>query len=186
MSPFHDVAPATPPHQFPLLTIGWATNPEGEARMQKERIERIWMRGRGAEALDDAIYEFRGRPGGLAIDTDLRIFGHTQRDILAKASELHKAGIRIIDIDRPTADPHELVHRALRALHASQPIRNHRTARRRGRTGGLAKAANEAIRRAGLISDDIAIRLCASRLHWKEKAEILGMPISTIQRHYGV
>lgn len=179
------VARATRAPWLPLLAIGFTTNPEGEARLRKEGIEQIWMRGRGAECLDEAIYAFRRRPGGLAITDDLRIFGHTQRDILAKASELHKLNIQIIDIERPTADPHELVHRALRALHASQPIRNHRTARRRGRMGGLGKAANEAVRRAALVSDDIAMRLCASRLHWKEKAEILGMAISTIQRHYG-
>jgi hypothetical protein len=36
------------------------------------------------------------------------------------------------------------------------------------------------------ISANFARRLCASRLTWKEKADILDMPLSTVQRHYGV
>lgn len=189
MSQFRDagLAPVTQPPQLPLLTIGFATNPAGEQRMKDWGIERTWMRGRDAETIEDAILDFRKRPGALAIDADLRIFGHTQREILAKASEVHKLDIRLVDIDRPTADAHELVQRALTALHSSRPIRNHRTARRRGRQGGLAKAAAAANERDRRIAPEIAERLCRhKKLAWADRLEILGegFTMSSIQRHY--
>lgn len=175
---------------LPMLSIGFCTDIAGEEKLHAAGVERIWRRGNGNESLDDAVFEFRGRPGAIVLVDDLRVFGTTQRDILAKASEItrktpDKAPIEIIDLTHPDEDVHMLVARALRALHAAAPIRNRRTARRRGRQGGLAKAQAAEAARATRIAPDIARRLCASRLTWKEIAEILGMPISTVQRHYG-
>jgi hypothetical protein len=123
-------------------------------------VERVWRRGNGAENLDDAIFDFRGRSGALAITDDLRIFGLTQKEIFARCSALMNAGIKVIDITHPSDNIHDLQRRAFVALHAAAPIRNHRIARRRGRMGGLAKAAAAQAARDGRCSPDIVARLC--------------------------
>lgn len=174
-----------PSPKLPPLTIGFCTDLAGEAKLQDVGVERIWRRGDGLQSLEDALYEFRGRPdGALAITDDLRILGLTRKAILATVSEITRAGVRIVSLIKPDFDIHQLIDQALGALHAAAPMRNHRTARRRGRIGGLAKAASAALARAVICAPEVAKRLCASRLTWEEKAFILGMPVSTIQRHY--
>lgn len=172
---------------LPNLTIGFCTDVAGEDKLRSVGVQRIWRRGCGLESLDDAIFEFRGRHGALAVTDDLRIFGLTQKEIFSRCSDLLNAGIDVINIEHPCDNIHDLQRRAFSALHAAAPIRNRRIARRRGSMGGLAKAAAAQSARATQIAPEIAQRLCASKsLTWKEKAEIIGMPLSTVQRHYGV
>lgn len=172
---------------LPMLSVGFCIDLAGEEKLRKAGLGKIWRRGNGAESLEDAIFEFRGRPGSLVAADDLRIFGLTQKDIFARCSSLADAEIKVVNVNHPRENIHDLQKRAFGALHASAPIRDRRTARRRGRQGGLAKAAAAETARATRIAPDIAQRLCASKsLTWKEKAEIIGMPLSTVQRHYGV
>jgi hypothetical protein len=179
------------PLRLPLLTIGFCTDLAGEEKLKALGIERIWRRGDGSNTMDDALYDFRGRSGALAIVDDLRIFGLTRRDILAKVSEIAKdtcdhKPITVINIDQPDADIFALVNQALAALHAAAPIRNHRTARRRGSMGGKAKAAAAEMARAMLIHPEIARRLWSRKeLTQKIKLWILGegFTLSSCQRH---
>lgn len=173
-----------------LLTIGFCTDLAGEARLRAAGVERIWRRGDGVQSLDDALYEFRGRAGALAITDDLRIFGLSRREILAKVSEITRdrpghPAIKIVDIRQPEKDAYQLADQALGALHAAAPMRNHRTARRRGRQGGLAKAAMAELARGIRCAADIVQRLCDHpALTWDDCAAILGPPFSksTLQR----
>lgn len=166
--------------------IGICKTPEGEKALRGHGIapEHIWMCGRDLESVEEAKYYCRGRPAEFAITEDLRILGTTQKQIFETVSDLTKAGIQFIDLEHPADDIHAMQHRAFKAMHAANSVRNHRTARRRGSMGGTAKAANAAARRQAEISDAVALRLCASRLTWKEKSEILGMTFSTMQRYY--
>lgn len=172
--------------QPPLVRIGFCKDAGGEAELTKAGMapDLIWQRGRGMESLDYALRYFRGRSGVLAVADDLRIFGDTRKAIFAQVGELEAMDIRITDVRDKCSDHLALIQRSLVAISASAGMRNHRTARRRGRMGGDAKRAAEAIRRNVLVDDGIAMRLCASRLTWSEKSEILGLPLSTIQRHY--
>jgi hypothetical protein len=170
---------------LPTLSIGFCTDLAGEESLRAAGVERVWRRGNGAESLDDAIFDFRGRPGALAITDDLRIFGLTQKEIFARCSALMNAGIKVIDITHPSDNIHDLQRRAFVALHAAAPIRNHRIARRRGRMGGLAKAAAAQAARDGRCSPDIVARLCRHpTLTWEDCAVILGphFSTSTLQR----
>lgn len=162
------------------------------AEAEKELIDfgvlpiNVWMVGRGAESLDEVIKRNRGEPGDLYVAEDLRVIGKTQADIFTGVKQLNKARITVHDINNPEATIEDLMQLAFKAMHSACAIRNHRTARRRGRQGGLAKAANAAARRRAEVSDEIARALWASRLTKKEKAAILRITISTGDRHYGV
>lgn len=171
---------------MPLLKLGFCVNAVGEQELIDYGIapELIWMRGRGMENLEYVLRCYRGRPGVLAVADDLRIFGDSRTDIFAKVRDLEILGIVVFDVVANDNNALSLVERALKAKSAQAGMKNHRTARRRGQRGGVAKGNAAAARRDARIEDKIAIRLCASRLTWEEKAEILDMPLSTIQRHY--
>lgn len=177
-----------PPLRLPLLTIGFCTDLAGEERLRAAGVERIWRRGNGVESLDDALYDFRERPdGALAITDDLRIFGLTRKAILAAISAITRAGIKIISLVKPDFDIHQLIDQALGALHAAVPMRNHRTARRRGSLGGKAKAAAAELARAMRIDPEIARRLWSLKeITQKTKLWVLGegFTLSSCQRHF--
>lgn len=175
------------PKGLPLRKIGFCVNLSGEERLTGAGITRIWRRGNGNESVDEAIYDFRGLPGILMVADDLRIFGDTNLDIANVCAKLLRHNISIVDITHPEEVIPELQERARKALHASRPIRNHRTARRRGRMGGLARAEAAAIARATRCADDIAQRLCSLKeITWAAKLWVLGegFTMSSIQRHY--
>lgn len=173
------------PQRLQLLTIGFCTDLAGEAKLKAKGVERIWRRGNGLESIDDAIYEFRGRAGTLAVTDDLRIFGGSNIEIAMVCARLFRMGISLIDADHLEQVVPELQERARAALHAARPMPSHRVARRRGRQGGLAKAAAAAFARGIRCADDIVQRLCDHpALTWDDCAAILGPPFSksTLQR----
>jgi hypothetical protein len=170
---------------LPILSVGFCVDITGEEKLRKAGLSKIWRRGNGAESLEDAIAEFRGRPGALVVSDDLRIFGLTQKEIFARCSALADMEIKVANVNHPGENIHDLQRRAFGALHAAAPIRDHRTARRRGRQGGLAKAAAAQAARDGRCSPDIVARLCQHpALTWEDCAGILGphFSTSTLQR----
>lgn len=177
------------PNKLTLLTIGFCKDLEGEAKLKAAGIERIWRLGNGAESLADAIYDFRGRPGTLAVVDDLRIFSpnDSNYEIAAVCARLTRIEIDLVDITQPELIMPELQERARKALHASRPMPNHRTARRRGRQGGLAKAAAAEAARTVRIAPDIAQRLWSLKeITQKAKLWVLGkgFTLSSCQRHF--
>lgn len=175
------------PLRLPLLTIGFCKDLAGEAKLRAASVERIWRLGNGAESLADAVYDFRERPGTLAVVDDLRIFGENNYTIAAACAAIMRLNIDIVDINYPEQVVPELQERARKALHSARPMPNHRTARRRGRMGGLARAAAAEIARATRIAPDIAQRLCSLKeITWAAKLFVLGegFTMSSVQRHY--
>lgn len=172
-----------------LLTVGFCKDLAGEQKLIAAGVEpfMIWRVGDGnASSLEAALAVFRNRGGCLAITDDLRIFGDSRKAILAMASKLTRASIKVVDVTQHEMDVFQLADQACGKLHAAAPIPNRRIARRRGSWGGKAKAAAAALARAVICSPGVARRLCARKeLTWEVKAFILGIPVSTAQRHYG-
>ena len=175
------------PHGLPLLTIGLCANLAAEERLRALGVERIWRRGDGTDCVEDAIYDFRDRPGALAFINETKLFGDTNDAISDVFDELERLEIKPIDIDFPLLRVPKLQERARKALHAAAPMPSHRIARRRGRQGGLAKAAAAAAARAIRIDPEIACRMCRhEKLTLDDCLFILGEGFtkSSIQRHY--
>lgn len=180
---------ASLPIRLTLLTIGLCKDLAGEEKLKALGIERIWRIGNGSESLADAVYDFRGRSGTLAVADDLRIFSPNDSnfEIAAVCAGLLRLKIEIVDINHPEEVVPEMQERARKAFHSARPMPNHRIARRRGRMGGLARAAAAEIARATRCAADIAERICRhEKLAWADRLEILGegFTMSSIQRHY--
>lgn len=170
------------------LRLGICKSAEAEDALIAEGIhpDQIWMVGRGLESVKEAVEYCRGRPAEFALAEDLRILGGSQAAIFDATKMITRAGTTLVNIDAPDQDINDMQRIAFKALHSATAIYSHRTARRRGSKGGLAKAANAAARRRAEVSDEIARKVWQSRLTKQEKAAILGCTISTGDRHYGV
>lgn len=130
-----------------LKKVGFCVDIMGEASLRSAGVELIWRRGDGDESLDWAIACFRDEPGTLAITDSLLIFRAGRNEILARLSELARKKIAVVDIRYPDATVHDLEAEALRSLSASNGMRDRRTAKKRGRLGGVAKREAARIRR---------------------------------------
>lgn len=174
------------PSAIPVLGI-CKTEP-GEQQLIEFGIEpiNVWMIGRGHETFEEVILRGRGEPTLLYFAENLRVLGDHQDEIFDRIADLEDAHITLRSIHALHTNINRLTKVAFKSLHSSAAMKNRRVARRRGRAGGLAKAANAASRRQAEISDDVARKLWASRLTKKEKAAIMGITISTGDRHYGV
>lgn len=177
------------PRTNPPLTTGFCVDSAGEEKLLAYGVERIWMRGRGHESLDEAIYDLRldepGDRASLAIVGDLRMFGETNDDIADRIDEIEDLGVTLIDIEHPEDSHVKIGNRARKTLHAARPMPSSRVAKRRGSLGGKAKAAMAELARAIRCAPDIVQRLCDhAALTWDDCAEILGPPFSksTLQR----
>lgn len=146
----------------------------------------VYMQGRGAETLDACLATFRDRPGRLILACDLRIFGAKRGDIIVVMDRLELAKIRVTDITHPEDKTHvQLIERGSKAASKVRFLRNSRAARRVGQIGGIAKGEAAKARRNAEVSDNIAKRLCTHpKLNWKDCADILGMSVASIHRHY--
>lgn len=114
----------------------------------------IWLEGRGAETLDRCLaLAFRGRPGKLFVAPGLTVFGDARKDVLAVMARLESARIRVVDIIHPQDQTvSDMIRRAVDAIGNSR-FRDKRTARRRGRAGGLARGITAANKRAEIAAD---------------------------------
>lgn len=172
-----------------ILAIGYCTDDLSEKVLREHGIDAdlIWQKGRGVECLDYALRYFRGRPGVLAVAEDLRLFGDARKAIFDQVRELNTLGITVRDVVANDDDPLSLVERALVAKSKSAGMKNHRTARRRGSKGGLAKKLAAEATRNAILAHDIVVRLCSHpKLTKRDCAEILGPPfsLSTLIRNY--
>ena len=186
-NPRHLVSAHQVPFGLPLLTIGYCANLAAEERLRGLGVERIWRNGDGTDCLEDVIYDFRDRPGALAFVNETKLFGETNDEIAAVFDELERLEIKPIDIDFPGLRVPKLQERARKALHAAAPMPSHRIARRRGRQGGLAKAAAAELARSLRIAPDIARRLWKLEgVTQKQKLYVLGegFTLSSCQRHF--
>lgn len=173
-----------------LLRVGWCVDREGERELIAAGIpERmVWMRGRSAETLAEAIKYFRKRAGVLTIAHDLRCLGTGQQEIFKAMAVLHKAHILIEDIAHPEDEnnPHKMLARAIKALHSSNGLKDKRTAKRRGAMGGTAKGpAMAAKREAAHASRPVLERIAAcTKLTWRERGALAGVNWQTLKRNY--
>jgi hypothetical protein len=149
----------------------------------------IYVDGRGAEDLEACIASFRGRPGTLMIAPDLTVFGAAKRDVAAAMARLERARIKVVDVIHPQdGTVAEMMHRASVLISGSR-FQDRRTARRRGRDGGIAKGQVARSARLALDTDTFIRNLVAEDgIPWPVKARILQSKISesTLRRHYRV
>lgn len=175
------------PRSEPLLTRGFCVDRAGEQRLIDADIapRSIWMRGRGAETMDECLRSFRGRQGRLAVANDLTIFGQTRKDIMGVMKALFTGGISILDVVSGETNPHELEHQALKHLSSKNGACDRRTARKRGARGGTAKGIASAERRNAIMREDI-VRKLVGEIGVKRLARIMGPPFSasTLNRIY--
>lgn len=162
----------------PLLTYGLSEND-------------IWLEGRGAETLDWCIRSFRDRAGKLFIAPDLRVFGAARKQIAAVMAQLERSRIRVVDIIHPQDETiSEMLHRAA-VLIAGSRFGDKRTARRRGRQGGLARGEQAEAKRAEIAADWVIRNAVAlvrdGRMTWDAVVDLFDGRISasTLRRHYG-
>jgi hypothetical protein len=148
----------------------------------------IWVDGRGAEDLDACLASFRGRPGKLLIAPDLRVFGTSKRAVAQTMADLERARIRVVDVIHPQ---HETIAEMLQhasVLISGSRLRDRRTARRRGKEGGLAKGEIARSARAGIDTDKLIRNVVAARdeIGWRLVKRICGGKLSeaTLRRHY--
>lgn len=189
MTKAHFFSPPTAPQSNPLMTVGFCVNREGEANLLASGIpeHRIWMRGRGAESLDYALRYFRDTKGVLAVADDLRIFGPTRKDIMSRMGDLHERGITIRDVVMSEENPHALAHRALTAISASSGTKDHRTARKRGRSGGIGKGIAAQVARDKDVPQWLVRNIVNDRdIPWDVKMRVLDNKFSqsTLRRRY--
>lgn len=149
----------------------------------------IWLDGRGAENFDECLASFRGRPGQLIIAHDLRVFGESKRDVAAAMAKLEKAKIEVVDLAHPEdTTVAEKLHRASVAI-SGYRFRDRRTARKRGRDGGLANGAAAQEFRSGIAPDWLVRNIVAEQsIAWKIKVRVLDGNFSeaTLRRRYMV
>lgn len=179
----------SPKLQTDTLVLGYAQNKDEEAFLLSEGVERIWLQGRGAECLAEALRAFRGRAGVLAIATDLRTICNSAQpkrpDVVAALASMEKAKITVRDYHVPEATHAELQDAALKAVANARFTTNRRKAKKVGASGGRAKGAAAEVRRNALVDNGIARRLCAAdELTWKRKEFILGISKATLIRNY--
>lgn len=173
------------PQAVQLLTVGFCTDRDAEAELRAAGVERIWMRGRGMESADWAVSWLRGRPGVLAVASDLRCFGPTRKEIFARTADLARRGIALRDVRQPGLNAHELEERTLASINAASGMGNRRTARRRGAKGGMAKGVSAWRERDEIAPRDLIERMVAD-LGANKTAELLLNKISasTLRRKY--
>lgn len=148
----------------------------------------VYVDGRGAETLETCLTSFRGRPGTLLIAPDARVFGTSSKAIEAAMTRLERSNIRVVDIIHPQ---HETVSEILgyaRNKIAKPRLRDRRTAKRRGATGGLAKGEVARSARAQIDTDTLIRNLVAEHgiIGWAAIVRVCGGKISqsTLRRQY--
>lgn len=160
-----------------------------EALLKSRPGLKIYAEERGAEGIDAVIMAFRGKPGTLCIAYDISLFGQTQTEYVEVYQRLKRLKITILDVinnENSASDGVEMQKRAAASLQYVKSLRGDRkTAKRRGRKGGIGKGIVAAAKRAEIASDDVIKRMCEeARVPWRLKAEILGIDIATLRRHY--
>jgi hypothetical protein len=147
----------------------------------------IWLEGRGAETLDRCLASFRGRPGRLLVAPDLTVLGTARREISAVMARLERGRIRVVDIIHPQDETvAEMIHRAANQICRTR-FRDRRTARRRGKSGGLARGMAQAQKRAEIAADWVIRNIVNDPdISWDKAVEIFDGRISeaTMRRRY--
>lgn len=184
MRPAFNSSP-TSPLTNSLKTVGFCVDIDGEDALTDAGVPIVWRRGNGDESLDWAIASFRDQPGILKITDSLLIFGEGRNEILARLSELVRKKIALVDIRDPDATVHDLEAEALRSLSASNGMKDRRTAKKRGRMGGHAKAiAAQSVRQS--IAADWFLQNLAGLVpvHIIVSASENKLTASSFRRHY--
>lgn len=182
-----NTSPAAPLTNLPKIR-GFCVDVEGEKALLAAGVEVVWRRGNGDESLNWAIASFREEPGILKITDSLLIFGEGRNEILARLSELARKKIALVDIRSPDATVHDLEAEALRSLSANNGMRDRRTAKKRGRMGGHAKAIAAQAVRQSIAADFVLERIVQDdRIPWPVKLWVIDYKISrsSLNRHYG-
>jgi len=168
---------------------GFCTNKEHLPAMRAYGLpdKLTWVAGRGAESWEQCLASFRGRPGTLLVAPDLRVFGASKKAVAAAMAQMERARIRVVDIIHPQDETvAEMLHRA-GALISGGRFPDRRTARRRGRTGGLARGA-AAEQSRSVTAPDWLVRNIATdpALSWATRVRLLDGKFSesTLRRHY--
>lgn len=148
----------------------------------------IYLDGRGGEDLDRCLASFRGRPGRLLVAPDLRVFGASKKAVAQTMARLERAKIRVVDVIHPQDETvSEQLHRAS-VLISGTRFRDRRTARNRGREGGVAKGEIARSTRAQIDTDRLIRNVVRehARIGWPIVLRICGGKLSesTLRRHY--
>lgn len=168
---------------------GFAVNPTQEAAIVAYGLspKGVYLRGRNKEDIDDALTALRDG-GELLIAGDLRIFGSKRKEILAITDRIEAAGIKIVDVRKPTASLSKLIDCALSKTAGDARKKGAGVSvKKAGKKGGKRKGVVQELRRAAIAHEDVVRRICeAPELSWRRRAEILGPPFSTgtLRRRY--
>lgn len=148
----------------------------------------IYQDGRGAEDLERCLASFRGRGGTLMIAPDLTVFGDSRKAVAAVMDRLERAKIRVVDVVHPQDETVAAMMRRADVMISHTGLMCRRTAKRRGRFGGIGKGRAAQERRNAAAPTDYVQRLVQHReIPWRVKLEVLGPGFSpsTLRRHHG-
>ena len=183
------IRPNSPKLHSAELVLGFAQTTDEEALLLSKGIERVWLKGRGAESLAEHRRAFRKRPGIFAVAADLRVLCSAAQpkrpDIVAALADLEKAKITVRDYRAPDATHAELQDAAFKAVANARFTTNRRKAKREGAKGGTRKGIKMQARRSERVADDIVERLVSEEagLSWKMCAWILGEGFTAASLH---
>lgn len=168
---------------------GFATNRDGKALLLAYGLpEKVtYQEGSGAETLYWCVTSFRGRPGWLILPQDLRALGKTKKVLAEQVDALERAGVRIMDLTHPEDKTYAAQLQRASVLISGTRFRDRRTARRRGREGGLAKGSASEQARAAIAPDWLVRNIVADKdIPWEAKIRVFDGKISesTLRRHY--
>lgn len=177
----------TDPMSYPPLKLGLCTNEADEQALHDAGFDPVWRIGNQKEGLKPLLGYPRGRYTVIGVAEDLRIIGDSRKAIFAKVRELKAANINFLNIRTNCSDELVLIELAQVAISKQAGMKNHRTARRRGRKGGEAKrVAAEDKRNAVMHSDAVWRFVHESGLSLKRLAYLLGPPYNpaALSRHF--
>lgn len=126
-----------------VVTVGFCTDRDQEARLKAAGIEMIWMLGRGLEELRWALSYLRGRTARMVIACDLTIFGQSKKQLLGTLRDCEMKGVKeIVDIAHPEDQTFaQRLKRAFDYIAKARFLNDPRKAKRCGAKGGEAKGA---------------------------------------------
>lgn len=179
------IALTNPYQNDALLVRGFCTTSEARALLESHSVEPIFCGG--VEDAEWAVMSFRKRPGVLAIAQDLRIFGETQEEFFGAAAFLSRRDIELHDVRYPDAVSEDLLKKTVSAINATSGMKDKRTAKKRGRLGGLAKKLAAQQKREALDRDGVLTRLFNHKdIPWRVRMEIAGPTVkaSSARRHF--
>lgn len=181
-------------HQASMLiarpVIAFAANEHQETLLKQRGVpgDRIWCKGDAWTTIAAPLAYDRGRRGTLLVISEGRVFGDSRSEVMDSSRRIELAGVRVIDLKHlEDCTNSQVIERALSAAAGSIRLRDRRTAKRRGRTGGKAKGLSMQNRREAEVPGWLISKIVNhQKLDWSIIMDLLRTVASksTLRRRY--